>query len=100
MVIDPSGGGGGGVAVVADQMAGRGVQDDGQGIGVQFVGDLVHGGASHETGEGAAVAHGIDFLTGEILQQNVLQTYLAADGIAVGLVVTVDDDAVVIFDGF
>ena len=88
-----------GIAVVADELLGGGIQDDGQSAVVCLVSHLVHFGIVHKAVVPGTVAHGQHLFVGKIVQNNVLQADLAAQGITIGSVVPVDDDAVVVPDG-
>ena len=93
VVIHTGGVRGGGIPLVADEGLAGGVQHNGQGVGVRLVSHLVQGLVYHEGVAVGHVTHGQDILVGEGILQDVAQTQLAAQGIAVGILVTVNDDA-------
>ena len=93
VVIHAGGVGGGGVALVADESLGGGVQHQSQRALVGLVGDLVHRLVHHKGIAVAHVAHREDLLVGEGILQNMAQTQLTAQGIAVGVLMAMDDDA-------
>ena len=88
------------IAVITDEGSGAAVQDDRQRPFVSTVRDHVHGGTFHKAEESGFVADCVYFLMGEVFQQQMLHADLAAHGIAVRLVVPVDDDRIKCFDLF
>ena len=100
VVVNANGLGGKGVAVVADERLGGGVQNDGQRAVVILIGDLVHLAVVHEGEAEGRVAHHIDLLLGEVFLDDVLHTNLTTHCITVGMMMTVNNDRIMFFYRF
>ena len=86
------------IAVIANQLAGRRIQDDRQRAFVGFVRNHVHHRIRHERIAACLVAHGIDGLFGEIRPDDMLQADLAAQCVSIGIRMPVDDDHLMLPD--
>ena len=98
VVIEAGSLGGSLISLVADECLGRSIENDSQSIAVLIVGNGV---ALRALNEGVArghIAHGKHRFFGVIVAQDLLESHLTAEGIAVGIFVAVDDNGVMRFD--
>ena len=87
------------VTLVADEAGGAAVEYDREGALVIFVGNVVHLHV-HEGEARRGVADHVDLLVLEVIPYEGRKAHLAAQRIAVGMGVAVDDDPIVFLDEF